>query len=171
MLKSTSQGVYTIVDSANSGKELILDRGLINRSDSAQHGTYNLSLTGISSGDQLTLLSDPSTHKVHVYSKVGLNWLVNQITLRSSATEIKSKVSYYKADESIRICDTASKSDCKIQWYGFISRRHFGNLSNTTPPSFDNANVYLGYYSKDNTLAPPTEDDLTSASTFSSVVL
>ena len=165
-LKASSQGVYTVVSTANSGKELILDRGLINRSDSAQHKTYNLSITGFTLGEKLTLLADPETHKIHVFTNKGTNWLLNQITLRSSATTVKSKVKYYKADEAIRACDTATTSDCKIQWYGFIPRRHFSNISNT-PASFDNSNTYLGYYAKDNTLAPPTEDDLTSASTAS----
>jgi hypothetical protein len=60
-------------------------------------------------------------------------------------------------EDHIRACDTASKTDCKIQWYGWISRRHFlgGGYDTTT-------NSYLGYFAKDNTLNPPTELTVTA---------
>ncbi len=159
MLFASAQGVYTVVARANSDKELILDRGMDVRLDSTTAGHFNLSITGHSLGDSLILVANPAAHDIDVFSTDANNYTHNTIALRSSATGIASKVKYYRVEDSIRCCDTADKNDCKIQWYGWIQRRHFEGATSST----DQANSYMGYYANDNTLAPPTEDDLATS--------
>ncbi len=161
MIRASAQGVYTVVDTANSGKELILDRGLVVRLDSAPAGHFNLTVVGHSKGDNVILLADPAAHNIDVFSTDANDYEHNVITLNSSTVaDIPSKVKYYKIDESIRCCDTADKNSSKIQWYGWIQRRHFdGTLSSTGAVV-----SYMDYFAKDDDLAPPTEDDLASSS-------
>jgi len=160
-ITTSGQGIYFVVN--HNGNNIIVDRQINMRVDATTANFWGGTLTGTSLGDQVILLSNPADHKIDVYSaNSSSNWLNDAITLRSDATNITSKVKYYKVEDEIRCCDTADKNDCKIQWYGWIQRRHFevsGNGSST------DTNTYTGYYAKDNTLAPPTEDDLTSAST------
>jgi hypothetical protein len=129
------------------------------RLDSTTAGHFNLSITGHSLGDSLILVANPAAHDIDVFSTDANNYTHNTIALRSSATGIASKVKYYRVEDSIRCCDTADKNDCKIQWYGWIQRRHFEGATSST----DQANSYMGYYANDNTLAPPTEDDLATS--------
>ena len=93
-------------------------------------------------------------------------WTQDTISLRSTASGLNSKVSYHKIDDAIRCFDTTDRNDSKVQWYGWIDRRHFQLLPALGGSTTDD-NAYLGYYAKDNTLSPPSEDDLTSASTTS----
>ena len=86
-------------------------------------------------------------------------WTQDTISLRSTASGLNSKVSYHKIADAIRCFDTTDRNNSKVQWYGWIDRRHFYGGGSTTDD-----NTYMGYYAKDNTLAPPSEDDLTSAS-------
>jgi hypothetical protein len=125
---------------------------------------WHATITGYPTSDKVLLLAHPDEHKIDVYSTntAGTNWEQDSITLRASATGINSKVLYHKIDDSIRCFDTTDKNNCKVQWYGWINRRHFYGGGSTTDD-----NSYLGYYAKDNTLLAPTEDDLTSASTAS----
>jgi len=160
MIRASAQGVYRVVNTANSGKELILDRGLVVRLDSAPAGHFNLTVVGHSKGDKVILLADPAAHNIDVFSVDANSYTHNVITLNSSTvTDIPSKVKYYKVDESIRCCDTAGKNSSKIQWYGWIQRRHFdGTLSST-----GDVVSYMNYFAKDNDLARPTEVVLSSA--------
>jgi len=160
MLRGSSNGVYRIVDSANSGKELILDRGLIVRLDSTTAKHFNLTLVGFSPGDNVILLADPAAHNIDVFSTSANSYTHNVITLRSTATDIPSKVKYYKSEESIRCCDTADKNSSKIQWYGWIQRKHFQDSTST----LDESNSYMNYFAKDNDLAIPTSLTLASTS-------
>ena len=160
MLRGSSNGVYRIVDSANSGKELILDRGLIVRLDSTTAKHFNLTLVGFSPGDNVILLADPAAHNIDVFSTSANSYTHNVITLRSTATDIPSKVKYYKSEDSIRCCDTADKNSSKIQWYGWIQRKHFQDSTST----LDESNSYMNYFAKDNDLAIPTSLTLASTS-------
>jgi len=119
--------------------------------------------TGYVVDEEITFTDPGSTSNTAVLVVATLTkWNKNSITLRSSETGIDSKVKYYKSGEAIRCCDTADLGDSKIQWYGHIQRRHFPDAGSTTDD-----NSYSAYYAKDNDLAPPTENDLTSASTAS----
>ena len=154
-LTVTSSGIYTIV--AHSGNNVIVDRSF--NVNAGTHG-INYATATVSShplGDNVTLLADPATHKVHIHSSDEGRFFANQITLRSSYSGNPSRVKYYKVDDSIRVCDTAPKTDCKIQWFGWISRRHFLNNNRDTE-----TNAFLGYFAKDNTLDPPTELTVTA---------
>tara|TARA_R100000315_G_C5234652_1_gene146052 strand:+ start:1178 stop:3670 length:2493 start_codon:yes stop_codon:yes gene_type:complete len=160
-LSASAQGVYTVVD--HDSNDIIVDRQVAVRMGEGTNSRFSLNIKGWSMGDNVLLLANPADHKIDVYSRnSSTNWLNDAITLRADATDTTSKVKYYKVEDEIRCCDTADKNDCKIQWYGWIQRRHFTGASTT-----NDANSYMGFYAKDNTLAPPTEDDLTSASTAS----
>ena len=157
------QGIYTVV--GHSGNNIILDRNIIISVETGQV-YWAATVKGFGTGDKILLLAHPNEHKIDVYSTntAGTNWEQDSITLRASSTGVNSKVLYHKIDDSIRCFDTADKNDCKVQWYGWINRRHFKLLPALSGSTTDD-NSYLGYFAKDNTLLPPTEDDLTSAST------
>ena len=156
------QGIYDVVE--HNGNNIVLDRTIQFNIETGPQDFWGATLNGVSKEDSLFLLANPTTHKIDVYSTntVGTNWESNAITLRSSASGVASKVLYYSINEAIRCCDTSEGSSSKIQWYGFIQRRHFDQANSST-----DANSYLDFYAKDNTLAPPTENDLSSASTAS----
>ena len=160
------QGIYRVVDI--NGNNIVFDKAIsltigegLNEAGSgpAPQAFWGATLKGVSLGDQVILLADPAAHNIDVFSTSANDYVhdANGIVLRSSATSIPSKVKYYKVEDSIRCCDTADKNDCKIQWYGWIQRRHFDGVNSSTDD-----NSYMNYFSKDNDLAPPTEDDLAS---------
>ena len=154
------QGVYNVVDIVNTNN-LVLDRNIQVTIESPPEVFWAATVKGFTAGDQVTLIANPKEHKIDTFSaSSSTKWNSDTITLRSSETGTESRVRYYAIDQSIRCCDTATSSDSKIQWYGFINRRHFDQADASTDD-----NSYLGYYSKDNDLARPTEDDLTSAAT------
>ena len=160
-ISADNQGLFTVI--GHSGNNLLVDGELLDSSVAEDDEVYwAATVKGFGTGDKVLLLAHPDEHKIDVYSTntAGTNWEQDSIALRSSATGINSKVLYHKIDDSIRCFDTADKNDCKVQWYGWINRRHFYGGGSTTDD-----NSYLGYFAKDNTLLPPTEDDLTSAST------
>jgi hypothetical protein len=162
-LDHSAQGIYTVV--AHNGNALVPDRNI---TINVETGTdyWGATVKGFVYGDQIILIANPKEHKIDTFSfnTAGTKWEADSITLRSSESGIMSKVRYYKGDNAIRCCDTAEKNDCKIQWYGHIARRHFSDMSASTSSSAT-GNEYFDYYSKDNDLSPPSEDDLTSAST------
>ena len=80
-LAGSSNGVYTVVDTANSGKELILDRGLDIRLDSSAAEHFNLTIVGFSPGDNVILIADPTAHNIDVFSTSANNYTHNVITL------------------------------------------------------------------------------------------
>ena len=156
-----NQGLFTVI--GHSGNNLLVDGELLDSTVAEEDEVYwAATVKGFGTGDKILLLAHPDEHKIDVYSTntAGTNWEQDSITLRASATGINSKVLYHKIDDSIRCFDTADKNNSKVQWYGWINRRHFYGASATTDD-----NSYLGYFAKDNTLLAPTEDDLTSAST------
>jgi len=109
-------------------------------------------VTSVKSGDKILLLAHPDEHKIDVYSTLkNSGWTTDVITLQGYSSDTsKSKVLYYKSEESIRCCDTNRDTNGRIKWYGWISRQHFSYPGNT------NSNEYSGFYSKDNNLAPPS---------------
>tara|TARA_Y100001973_G_scaffold25801_2_gene38727 strand:- start:769 stop:3243 length:2475 start_codon:yes stop_codon:yes gene_type:complete len=156
------QGIYDVVE--HNGNNIVLDRAIPIIIETPPQDFWGATITGVTGTDFLLLIANPATHKIDVYSTntAGTNWESNAITLRSSASGVASQVLYYSINEAIRCCDTAIGSSSKIQWYGFIQRRHFDEANSST-----DANAYLDFYAKDNTLSPPSENGLTSASTAS----
>ena len=157
--KPSGQGIYRVVDT--NGSNLVFDKIIDAAPENPPQDFWKATLKGVSLGDQVILLADPTAHNIDIFSTNANNYThdANGIVLRESATSIASKVKYYKVEESIRCCDTADKNDCKIKWYGWIQRRHFEGSGSSTDD-----NVYMNYFAKDNDLARPTEDDLTSSS-------
>ena len=162
-IDANGQGIYTVV--GHSGNNVILDRTITISVETGQI-YWAATVVGFSSGDKVLLLAHPDEHKIDVYSTntAGTNWQQDSITLRSSATGINSKVLYHKIDDSIRCFDTTDKNDSKVQWYGWINRRHFQLLSALGGSTTDN-NSYLGYFAKDNDLAKPTNGDCVDGGT------
>ena len=155
-LNPSGQGIYRVVDA--NGNNLIFDRVINAVPDNPPQDFWAATLKGASLGDSLILVANPAAHDIDVFSTSANNYTHNTIALRSSATDTASQVRYYKVEDSIRCCDTADKNDCKIQWYGWVQRRHFAGATSSTDD-----NAYMGYYANDNTLAPPTEDDLATS--------
>ena len=151
-----AQGLYRVVDV--NGSNIVFDRAMPIAIESPPQVFWGATLKGVSLGDQIILLANPAAHDIDVFSTTANNYTHNVIALRSSATTIASKVKYYKVEDSIRCCDTADKNDCKIQWYGWIQRRHFDGAN-----ASDDDNSYMNYFAKDNDLLPPTEDDLATS--------
>ena len=161
-LHSSSQGIYTVVSIVSN--DIIVDREIPAKGIGDFTSTrFCLNIQGFSSGDKILLLAHPDEHKIDVYSTNSAtpDWNLDVVTLRSSATGVNSKVLYHKIDDSIRCFDTADKNDCKVQWYGWIQRRHFlGGVS-----TLDQSNSYMGYFAKDNDLAKPTNGDCIDGAT------
>tara|TARA_R100000995_G_C3483014_1_gene125253 strand:- start:23 stop:2830 length:2808 start_codon:yes stop_codon:yes gene_type:complete len=113
--------------------------------------------TGYTVDEEITF-TDPhentSNTAVLVVATVS-KWGQDDIVLRSTASGINSKVLYLKVEDSIRCCDTADKNDSKIQWYGWINRKHF-TLSTSIDTSSTGINSYMGYFAKDNNLSTPS---------------
>ena len=154
-----AQGLYRVVDT--NGSNIVFGRAMPIAIESPPQVFWGATLKGVSLGDQVILLADPAAHNIDVFSTSANNYAhdANGIVLRSSATSIPSKVKYYKVEESIRCCDTADNNDCKIQWYGWIQRRHFVGAN-----SSDDDNSYMNYFSKDNDLSKPTDGKVASSS-------
>jgi len=164
-LDRSGQGIYKVV--ATSGNKIILNRAV-------QHDLEFTSSTDFSAGwhgtivaspsltDKILFLAHPDEHKIDTMSfqTSGSKWAEDTITLNSSPVSTKSLVKYYAINEAIRCCDTADFNKSKIQWYGFIQRKHFDRATGTSATA---GNAYLGYYAKDNTLSPPTNKVLLSA--------
>jgi hypothetical protein len=162
-LSVAGQGVYTVVQ--HNGNNIIVDSEISMTIESTTANFWGGTLTGVSLGDQVILLADPAAHNIDVFSTSANNYTHNVITLRSSVTDTASKVKYYKVDDSIRCCDTADNSDSKIQWYGWIQRRHFSGANNAAE-----SNSYMNYFPKDNTLSPPTDGTVASSSSTTGVL-
>lgn len=162
-IDANGQGIYTVV--GHSGNNVILDRTITISVETGQI-YWAATVVGFSTGDKVLLLAHPDEHKIDVYSTntAGTNWQQDSITLRSSATGINSKVLYHKIDDSIRCFDTTDKNDSKVQWYGWINRRHFQLLPALAGSTTDD-NSYLGYFAKDNDLAKPTNGDCVDGGT------
>jgi hypothetical protein len=152
----SGQGIYNVVGVGQTdSKNLILDRAIPITIETPPQDFWHATITGFSSGDKILLLAHPDEHKIDVYSTntAGTNWEQDSITLRSSATGLNSKVLYHKIDDSIRCFDTTDKNFSKVQWYGWIDKKHFGT------------DTYMGYYAKDNDLAKPTNGDCVDGAT------
>ena len=159
-IDSNGQGIYTVV--GHSSNDIILDRNILISVEGTQI-YWAATVKGFGTGDKVLLLAHPDEHKIDVYSTNSAtpDWNLDVVTLRSSATGINSKVLYHKIDDSIRCFDTADKNDSKVQWYGWINKKHFQLLPALAGSTTD-SNSYLGYYAKDNDLAKPTNGDAVS---------
>ena len=125
-------------------------------------GDPTFTITSVGTGyvvDEEITFTDPhaSTANTAVLIVATISkWNQDEITLRSTATGLNSKVLYHKVNDSIRVFDTTDKNDSKVQWYGWINRKHFQLLSSLGGSTTDD-NSYLGYFAKDNDLARPTD--------------
>ena len=161
-ISRAGQGQYRVVDT--NGNNIIFDRAISLNIETLPQHFWSATLTGASMGDQVLLLSSPADHTIDTFSITSGTWELSSITLNSSQTDIASQVKYYKVEDSIRCCDTADKNDCKIQWYGWIQRRHFVRGDASTEPSSNDDNSYMNYFAKDNDLSKPTDGKVASSS-------
>ena len=160
-LDPQSQGIYTVVAVGETNvKNIIVDKTIAINIETAPQDFWGATLKGSRSTDKIIFLAHPEEHKIDTYSisTAGVNWDEDTITLRSSASGLSSKVKYYKVGNEVRCCDTGINNSSKIQWFGWIQRRHFEGCDRSTDD-----NTYLAYYSKDNTLAKPTAGHVSSS--------
>jgi len=162
-IRPNGQGLYRVVNT--NGNNIVFDRVIdIALEGGTPQNYWGATLKGVTLGDQVILLADPAAHNIDVFSTNANNYTQNVITLNSATVSgTPSKVKYYKVEESIRCCDTAEKNGSKIQWYGWIQRRHFSNLSNSNTGTTTDDNSYMDYFPKDNDLARPTHKVLSSS--------
>jgi len=162
VMTQQGQGLYTVVE--HNGNNLILNRKIrITPGEPPNNNNqtfWGATITGHKMGDNLIFLAHPSVHKVDVFSTDASSWNTNAITLRNSASGTNSKMLFIKGGDNIRSIDTADKNDSTIQWYGFIQREHFRDLSNTK--TSDTQSI-TGYFARNNKLSRPTETTLSSA--------
>ena len=163
-LRPSGQGIYKVVKAGvNDSKNLFLDKVIPVDFDALANPQvfWHATITGYPTGDKVLLLAHPDEHKIDVYSTntAGSKWQDDSIELNDSTTGINSKVLYHKIEDSIRCFDTSNKNDSKVKWYGWIDRKHFSNNSTTS------INAYMGYFSKDNDLAKPTNGDCVDGGT------
>jgi len=155
------QGLYTVVE--HNSNSLILNKKISIRTGEGpninKQTVWGATITGHKMGDNLIFLAHPSVHKVDVFSTDASSWQTNAITLRNTASGINSKMLFIKGGDNIRCIDTADKNNATIQWYGFIQREHFRDLSNTKT---SDTQSFTGYIPRDNKLSRPTETTLTS---------
>jgi len=156
-IDSSAQGLYHVVDT--NSNNIVFDRAIPIAVESPPQVFWGATLKGFSFGDSLILVANPAANDIDVFSTGANNYTHNTIVLRSSASTIASKVKYYRVEDAIRCCDTADTNDCKIQWYGWVQRRHFSGANNT-----EDSNSYMAYYANDNTLDPPTDGTIASTS-------
>ncbi len=146
-------GIYTVV--GGDGQLVYLDRETPATISTVYGGlgvgiTLGIigTVTGILSGDKILMVAHPAEHKIDVYSNSLTAYTEDSIILQDySSDDENSNVLYYKVDESIRCCDTNINTQCKIKWFGWVSREHF--VDSTAKAT------YSGYFSNDNTLRPP----------------
>lgn len=163
VMTEQGQGIYSVVE--HNGNNIILNRKIkITPGEGPTINDQNFwgaTIAGGSFGDQLILLANPSTHKIDVFSKDAFSWTSNVITLRNAGAQGQnSKVIFYKGGDNIRCIDTADNSDCTIEWYGYIQRTHFKDLSNSKTSA---SQSFSDYYAKDNNLEKPDAIALTTA--------
>ena len=157
-LQRSGQGIYKVVKAGTTNSNnLHLDKVIpvVFELPTTPQVFWHATITGYPTSDKVLLLAHPDEHKIDVYSTntAGTKWQEDSIELNDSTTAINSKVLYHKIEDSIRCFDTADKNSSKVKWYGWIDRKHFTN--STT----DTINAYMGYFSKDNDLAKPTNGD------------
>jgi hypothetical protein len=147
-------GIFKVVGH-NGTTEIRLDKSM----DSSLTPYWGASIQGVRySGVAITLLAKPSDQNIDIYSEESSAWSTNKISLSSyTDSNTPSSVKYYKHEDSIRCCDTNLDSQTKIKWFGFISRVHFADSGIPLP--------HLGFFSKDNDLAIPTNGDVTNGAT------
>lgn len=162
-ISSSGVGFYRVV--GTNGNNLVLDRDIPLNIETTQD-YWAATVTGFPAGDQIILLANPETHKVDARSVQGASWTSNAITLRSDVGNINSKVKYYRNEDAIRCCDTASDNNSIIKFYGWIQRTHFLGTNNS-----QESNGYVGYYEFNNDLASPSvgKVDTSSAGTSGSL--
>tara|TARA_R110000803_G_scaffold44601_7_gene94323 strand:- start:4034 stop:6466 length:2433 start_codon:yes stop_codon:yes gene_type:complete len=156
----SAMGIYRVV--GHNGNNILLNKRIPLNIETPPQERWAATFTGIPSGDEFILLGNPTDHKVDVFSKLAQSWTNNAIVLNGTTqASISSKIRYYKAGDSIRVCDTTDNSQSKIQWYGHISRSHFNNSDTDSAEPIP----ILGQFAKDNILTRPSNGDVTYGGT------
>jgi len=118
-----------------------------------------ISKFNVISGEQVWIKPkeyDSSTYTdydIMVWNSSDEDWASHSIINTTSDNNISGVFlpKYYYADLALRVSDANLENTGYIKWFGFIDRTHFGG------------EPYLGWFTKDNNLAAPTESRISSS--------
>jgi len=92
-------------------------------------------------------------YDIMVWNSSDTNWASHSILTTTTSSNHAGVFlpKYYYADLALRVSDANLENTGTIKWFGFIDRTHFEN------------EPYLGWFTKDNNLAAPTESRISSS--------
>jgi hypothetical protein len=169
-----NNGIYTvggIGDSINidgvsnlNAIEIEFDSGSFASETIAANSTTNgtVSITSHALGENSLVLSDVANSELDVYNLSSDAFTAGRISTKTSgvisgAAGISPEYSFYIVDNVVRVSDGKDVPTLqKVKWYGYINRHHFRGVQHSSTDLRGDATVHKGWFSKDNTLAPPS---------------
>ena len=145
--------------------EVEFDSGSFQSETIAADSTTNgaVSITSHALGENSLVLSDVNNSELDIYNLSNDSaGFVNRISTKTStnitgASAISPEYSFYIVDNVVRVSDGKDVPTLqKVKWYGYINRHHFRGVQHSLTDLRGDATVHKGWFSKDNTLAPPS---------------
>ena len=144
--------------------EIEFDSGSFTNETIAADSTTNgaVSITSHALGENSLVLSDVANSELDVYNLSSDAFTAGRISTKTSgvisgAAGISPEYSFYIVDNVVRVSDGKDVPTLqKVKWYGYINRHHFRGVQHSSTDLRGDATVHKGWFSKDNTLAPPT---------------
>ena len=174
----------TITDNAGTTVTVAsLTGGSDNSWDDADNDAYTITDFPETGDDYLLYSDSDTTGKIHVYSSSNDTWGSPITGLTSNVDSNNRKDTFYSIDGAVRISDAEFGNNNANQWYGYINRTLFREVSGRnyvlnrwyqtqqkiSKPSFtsvfDNAITTVGTVYSDNTVALGTGTGAVSTST------
>jgi len=130
----------------------------------AANSTTNgaVSITTHALGENSLVLSDVANSEIDIYNLTNDSaGFVNRISTGTdedigTQVTISPEYSFYIVDNVVRVSDGKDIPTLqKVKWYGYIDRHHFRGVQHSSTDLRGEATVHKGWFSKDNTLAPP----------------
>lgn len=179
-----NNGIYTIAGIGDSitidgtanlnAIEIETDSATFRDETIAANSTTNgaVSITSHALGENSLVLSDVANSELDVYNLSSDAFTAGRISTKTSsvvsgAAAISPEYSFYIVDNVVRVSDGKDVPTLqKVKWYGYINRHHFRGVQfdSNGDGSVDkdlrgDATVHKGWFSKDNTLAPPSSSN------------
>jgi len=144
--------------------EIEFDSGSFASETIAANSTTNgtVSITSHALGENSLVLSDVANSELDVYNLSSDAFTAGRISTKTSgvisgAAGISPEYSFYIVDNVVRVSDGKDVPTLqKVKWYGYINRHHFRGVQHSSTDLRGDATVHKGWFSKDNTLAPPS---------------
>ena len=187
-IKGTTKnnGIYTIagigdsisIDGVSNLNAIEIDTatGSFSNETIAANSTTNgaVSITSHALGENSLVLSDVTNSELDVYNLSSDAFTASRISTKTStnitgASAISPEYSFYIVDNVVRVSDGKDIPTLqKVKWYGYINRHHFRGVQSGSTDLRGDATVHKGWFSKDNTLAPPTSGRTDTSNTYPS---